>query len=247
MKGDPPLKTRWIAWALALLCGVGCFLLLRHFMGPGPEVVPHLGGKLSTPPAWTIEAFDVPPGPKLPRGWKYRFWKGHEPAEITPRERGNTCIRLTSHSSSTALFHPISFRVQQFPYLNWSWMAMHLPEGADARFPRKVDHAAQIYVLFFKNPNPLSARALGYVWATQTPKDTVITSAKWNLVRYIVLRNQQDPTGVWFQERRNILEDYRTLFHEEPPKAGAIAIQIDSDDLRTSAESYFDDIFLSKP
>lgn len=219
-------------------------VFISVFLRPRP--LPRGKAKLIPPTAWTVEAFNAAPGPKLPKGWKHKFWKGHVTAAVVERERGNGCVRLSSDSSSTALFREWSFRAQQFPYLNWSWMAMKLPEGADARFRGKVDQAAQIYVIFFKGPNPLSARALGYVWATETPKDLKITSPKWHLVRYIVLRNRQDPTGVWFQEKRNIHEDYRALYGGEPSKANAIAIQIDSDDTKTKAESYFDDIFLSK-
>ena len=41
-------------------------------------------------------------------------------------------------------------------------------------------------------------------------------------------------------EKRNVLQDYRDLFGEEPPKVGGVTLMIDSDDTKSTAESYFD-------
>jgi hypothetical protein len=42
------------------------------------------------------------------------------------------------------------------------------------------------------------------------------------------------------EEKRDVLQDYRDLFGEEPPQVGGITLMIDSDDTKSSAESYFD-------
>ena len=38
-------------------------------------------------------------------------------------------------------------------------------------------------------------------------------------------------------ERRNVLEDYRRIFGEEPDAPGAIALAIDTNDTHTTAEA----------
>ena len=60
------------------------------------------------------------------------------------------------------------------------------------------------------------------------------------------MKSGQAGVGDWFQEKRNVYEDYRALFNEEPPKAGSVTIMIDSDDTKSVAEAFVSDIYFSK-
>jgi regulator of sigma D len=51
--------------------------------------------------------------------------------------------------------------------------------------------------------------------------------------------------GRWLNEERDILSDYKSLFGEEPKKAGAIAIMTDTDNTGESAVAWYKDIILS--
>jgi len=51
-------------------------------------------------------------------------------------------------------------------------------------------------------------------------------------------------TGQWVSEERNIRDDYRKLFGEEPPDVGAVAVMTDTDDTREDITAYYGDIFL---
>jgi len=50
---------------------------------------------------------------------------------------------------------------------------------------------------------------------------------------------------VWRQEERNIYEDYRKYFGEEPPKVGAIAIMTDTDNTGEKATAWIGPLFVS--
>jgi len=52
-------------------------------------------------------------------------------------------------------------------------------------------------------------------------------------------------TGQWVTEERDILTDYRRVFGEDPPEAGAIAIMTDTDNTGTEATAWYNDIILS--
>jgi len=43
-----------------------------------------------------------------------------------------------------------------------------------------------------------------------------------------------------------VYQDYKRIFNEEPPKAGAIAIMSDSDNSGGKAEAFYDDFVISK-
>ncbi|RMG71046.1 MAG: DUF3047 domain-containing protein, partial [Nitrospirae bacterium] len=50
----------------------------------------------------------------------------------------------------------------------------------------------------------------------------------------------------WIHEKRNVYQDYRKQFGEEPPEAGAIALMTDTDQTGETAVAYYDDIVLSR-
>jgi hypothetical protein len=121
-----------------------------------------------------------------------------------------------------------------------------IPAGGDVRKKNTDDQAAQIYVVFPKFPSQINSRMLGYIWDTGAPAGSEVISAKLSTTRYIVLKSGAGELGKWFSEKRNVYEDYKRLFNEEPPKVGSVALMIDSDDTKTSAESFFGDIYFSR-
>ena len=58
----------------------------------------------------------------------------------------------------------------------------------------------------------------------------------------ISLRDSTDSVGVWHYETRDVLEDYRTLFDENPGRVTAVALMADTDDTESTCVSYFGDI-----
>lgn len=114
------------------------------------------------------------------------------------------------------------------------------------RSSSKDDQAAQIYVIFPKFPAMTNSRVLGYIWDSSAPKNSMLTSTKFSKSKYVVIRSGQNGLGKWFSEKRNVYADYKNLFKEEPPKVGRVSVMIDSDDTKSSAESFFGDIFFSK-
>lgn len=180
-----------------------------------------------------------------PAEWAIKEWKGKADVQIVKDKAGNV-VRLRSEKTSTALYKKIEFNIKDYPFLNWRWKATKIPAGGDVRKKEKDDQAAQIYVVFPKFPSQINSRMLGYIWDTTTPVGSEVTSAKLSTTRYIVLKSGGGEIGKWFAEKRNVYKDYKRLFNEEPPTVGSIALMIDSDDTKTSAESFFGDIYFSK-
>lgn len=180
----------------------------------------------------------------MPNGWKLKKWsgEGHQVALI--EEDGRKALRLSSEKNSFGVYKEFDFRVETTPVLTWEWKVTRLPEKGDVRERDKDDQAAQIYVMFPRFPKMLNTRLVGYLWESNAPKDEKFTSKKSSNTRYIILQSGNENLGKWMKEKRNVYEDYRTLFGEEPPEGGGITMMIDSDDTGSSAESYFSDIRL---
>lgn len=179
-------------------------------------------------------------------GWKVKEWDGKADVEVVDTDIGKA-IHLRSNSTSTALYREMAIDVKRYPMLSWKWKVTRLPKGADVRGKATDDQAAQLYVIFpYKWPAALNSRLIGYIWDTTAPKDAVVTSAKNSNIRYIVLRSGAAGTGKWQEEQRNVYEDYKKLFGDEPPEATALSVMIDSNDTRSNAESFVGDIYLSR-
>ncbi|MBI5345085.1 MAG: DUF3047 domain-containing protein [Deltaproteobacteria bacterium] len=177
-------------------------------------------------------------------GWKVKWWKGKADFEVVDTGIGKT-IHLKSSSASTALYREFKFDIKLYPVLRWKWKAVKLPKNGDVRRKATDDQAIQIYVMFPRWPTAVRSRLVGYIWDSNAPAGGRFISAKTSNTRYIVLRSGENGLGEWFSEERNVYEDYKELFKEEPPQAGGVSVMIDSDDTKGAAESYIGDIVLT--
>ena len=62
----------------------------------------------------------------------------------------------------------------------------------------------------------------------------------------IVVESGPAKLNTWITEERNVYEDYKRAFGEEPPMISGVAIMTDTDNTGESAEAYYGDIVLKK-
>ena len=62
----------------------------------------------------------------------------------------------------------------------------------------------------------------------------------------IVVQSGRDKAGKWLEETRNILDDYRKAFGEDPTLIHSVGIMTDTDNTETKARSYYGDISFLK-
>jgi len=147
-------------------------------------------------------------------------------------------IRADSRAAASGLFHKIDYDPARTPILAWSWKVDHVLAKGDARHKSGDDYAARIYVVF---PSWLfwKTRALNYIWANKLPQGSMIANAFTANAMMIAVRSGPQQTGQWLNEERNIREDFKKAFGEEPPRVGAIAIMTDTDNTGESASACY--------
>lgn len=177
-----------------------------------------------------------------PQGWKVKEWKGKADFRVVDTEEGKA-IHMKSDSTSSALYREVKFDIRNYPYLNWKWKVLKLPRNADVRKKTADDQAAQVYVVFPRWPATVNSRFIGYIWDSTAPAGSIVTSTKANNIKYFVLRSGANGTGSWVHEKRNVYEDYRTAFREDPPQVGSVSVMIDSDNTASTSEALVTDIF----
>jgi hypothetical protein len=82
---------------------------------------------------------------------------------------------------------------------------------------------------------------LMYVWASDAPVDTIASSVYTEKIQMIVVESGGG-VGEWRVFRRNVLEDYRRAFGEEPSDIVAVGVMTDADDTRGKARAQYGDI-----
>ncbi len=185
------------------------------------------------------------PDSSLPEGWKLKTWAGSADFDTVSTGIG-PAIRMKSDGSSAALVKEIKFDIKDYPYLNWRWKVTKLPPRGDVRVRSKDDQAAQIYVVFPRWPAFVNSRVLGYIWDSNAPAGSFVASTKQANTNYYIVRSGPNHLDRWFKEKRNVYEDYKRLFNEDPPPVGSISVMINSQNTGSSAEAYVGDIYFSK-
>jgi hypothetical protein len=161
-------------------------------------------------------------------------------------DQANRVLRADSRDSASGLVKRLEFDPNQYPRLRWRWkIAQTLAQG-DARSKSGDDYAARIYVIFPHWLKPLT-RTINYIWANRLPQGSAVPSAYYQRSMMLAVESGDQDAGSWRTEERNLVDDYRRLFGEDPPRVGGIAIMTDTDNTGASARAWYDDIVVLPP
>lgn len=175
-------------------------------------------------------------------GWDDEVFKGKTAYSLV-NDNGKTVLKARSVKAASGLIREIRLDPKEYPILHWSWKVAHSLKKEDVTKKSGDDFAARVYVVF---PRTFfwRMRAINYVWANKIPRGSSVPSPYTANAVLVAVESGDEKAGQWVSEERNIYEDYRRLFGEEPPKIGAIAIMTDTDDTRDEATAWYGDIFL---
>ncbi len=181
------------------------------------------------------------PGSGIPAGWELKEKFGKADSTVV-KEGKIPAVRFRSKNTSFSLQREVKVDLKQFPILAWKWKVTKLPTGGDFRKSTTDDQAAQLFVAFTKT------KSIVYIWDTSAPQGLMedTTPVPFMHVKVVVVRSGPGGMGKWIRESRNVYEDYKKLFGEEPPAVSGIRLQINSQHTGTAAESYFADVAFKK-
>lgn len=173
-------------------------------------------------------------------GWSAKSFQGMTEYRIV-EESGEKVLYAKSEKAASGLVFETDYDPQQFPILSWRWKVSDTISKGDSRSKAGDDYAARIYVVF---PHWffLKTKTLNYIWANQLPKNSSQLSVYTSNAMMIAVESGSAKAGEWVTVQRNLLDDYRKAFGEEPAKVGAIAIMTDTDNTRETAEAWYGDI-----
>ena len=189
-----------------------------------------------------VEQFSPADQGHLPSGWRALNTRKARGIYRVRMEGGNAYLEAHTRGEAVQIGKEFSVDPHQWPYLTWRWRVHRLPVGGDERIRDRNDSAAGVYVVFRRGwPSPLR-HTLKYVWsASKGLKGKTLRGLVNPNSFYIVLEDATSPRNQWIQETVNVLEDYRRLFHKDPPEVLGIGVLTDGDNTQSEAWADYDD------
>ena len=202
------------------------------------------------------------PSPALPDGWKpLTFKKVPKQTEYELIKDGDTVVvKATSEASASGLTKEVKIDPKAFPILRWRWKIENLLKNSDVSRKDGDDYPARLYITFEYDPDKVGLgkklkfkagqvifgdipiAALNYIWDTKTQAGTFVDNAYTDFAKMVVVESGPKNVGMWVEEERNIYEDYKKAFGEEPPMINGVAIMSDTDNTKERTTAYYGDI-----
>lgn len=172
-------------------------------------------------------------------GWSDKAFKGK-----TDYSFADGALKAHSSKGASGKIKKISIDTHNYPKLTWSWRIDHTLRHEDATRKSGDDFAARVYVIF---PRTFfwRMRAINYVWSGKMPVGSHTPSPHTANAVSIAVESGDAKAGTWVFEERNVYEDYKKIFGEDPPLMGGIAVMTDTDDTKEEITAWYGDITLS--
>lgn len=178
---------------------------------------------------------------------------------------GEKVIKAESNNAAGGLIYKIQIDPNEYPVIEWRCKVNGVMNNGNLKKKDGDDYPDRIYITFDYDKSNLSfgdlikysalktftshnipLRSINYIWANQAKKGTVAPNPFTDWVYMIAVQSGNRQADTWMDEKRNILEDYRTAFGEETPAITGVAIMTYSDNTGNSATAYYGGIIFKK-
>jgi hypothetical protein len=193
----------------------------------------------------------------------YFIVRGNHPTGYRVVERdGAAVLEALAEQGGSALLRKIRIDPHLHRLIEWRWQVPPREPGASAfSEAARASAMARISIAFHGDaqkldvvdrthlrlakvltPNGLPYATLVYVWLRSAPAGTVLVSPYSDRVRLFVVESGEERVGQWIDVRRNVLEDYRRAFGEDPGDIVAVGVMTDSGDDGSTRRAFYGDI-----
>jgi hypothetical protein len=202
-------------------------------------------------------------GDNLPIGWRpwgvTRFKRATEYRLVNVE--GRTVIRASATASASGLIHPLDLDPEEYRLLHWQWKVDELIAKADNTQKHTEDSPVRLVIsfrgdmekldfsdqMFFDQIKAFTGQQLPYatlmyIWENRVPTGTVIPNRHTSRIKMVVAESGRDKLGAWQEQTRDIYEDFRRAFGEEPGRIESVGIMSDTDNTGENTHAFYGDI-----
>lgn len=201
-----------------------------------------------------------PGATNIPDWEPYVVLSGNRRTEYRPVEMdGQVVLGADAPEGGSGLFRKIHIDLRRHPVMEFRW---RVPRSAgSASGASRLSPPVRVSVAVDGDPARLEvedrvklrlAKALTvhglpyasllYVWLNSGEVESVVHSPHTDRVRMIVVESGEAHLDQWISIRRNVLEDYRRAFGEEPGHIVAIGLMTDVGDDGSRRSAFYGDI-----
>ena len=265
--GDTHLYIFSMACSVALRPRARCVACLAAWLLAGcASVAPPTVEQVSLGSVTSFSASK--PGNLLPGGW--RVWtlarfKKPTTYDLISKD-GATVVEARADGSASGLLHALNrLDAREYSQLSWRWKVEDLIPNQDnnrsatedapvrlvIRFDgdrSKLDFSERVFAAQVKavTGQELPYATLMYIWGRTSPRETVISSRFTERIRMIVAESGTEKVGQWQDVMRNVYDDFKRAYGEEPGPVTGIGIMTDTDNTGEKARAWYGDISLIK-
>jgi len=206
-------------------------------------------------------------GDTLPPGWKPLTFKKIErhTTYTLVKDNDTVVIKAVGEASASGLTREIKINPKDYPIVQWRWKVTNILKKGDVHRKEGDDYPARIYITFEYDSSKLGffekakyemvrlrdgeyppLAAINYIWECKAPVGTMVPNPYTARVMMFVVESGTAKLNQWVDEERNVYEDYKKAFGEEPPMISGVAIMTDTDNTGESATAYYGDILFKK-
>jgi hypothetical protein len=207
------------------------------------------------------------PGGAFPAGWKPLMFPkiGRHTSYALVKDGEDVVVKAESQAASSGLTRELAVDPKEYPVIQWRWKIVTLIEKSDVTRKEGDDYPARLYVTFVYDSSKVGvldkakyeiARlaygrypplgAVNYIWGNKEPIGTIVSNPYTERARMIIVETGRDRLNRWITEERNLYEDYKAAFGDEPPMISGVAIMTDTDNTKESAIAYYGDLLFKK-
>ena len=202
------------------------------------------------------------PGAPLEPWEPFVILRNSHPTDYRLVQLGATvALAADAEEGGTGLYRKIKIAPDRYPIMEWRWRVPRPDRGRPMSVVSRSSPVVRLSLAFDGDPakldfddraklrlaklltvNGLPYASLLYVWMYKVPIGTVLHSPHTDRVRMIVVENGDRHLGDWVSVRRNVLEDYRLAFGEDPGDIVAVGLMTDVGDDGSPRKAYYGDI-----
>jgi len=201
---------------------------------------------------------------EVPEGWRLRkqFGRSKRISAEWVSENGVRAVKLESKGALTFLEKTVSIDIREYPVVSWKWKVDNVLEDIDERTKAGDDHPIRLFFVFepdekkqsfwfrlkrflyldWMHGHPMGGRFTEYLWSSHLKPGEIIDDPGKPWQKLMVVEGGEAKLKRWLTYRKNLYEDFKKLYGEEPRRLVFVGILNDTDQTGQEAVSYIADL-----